>query len=279
MPPSHISGTSRALYRVFIAPTLRSTISVPLLYAPAFAPSLHTPTSLAASTPSLTSQTCIRTIKYTKDTRRHALSDYFVMDNAIEADYINLVSKKGEFYSGVPLEEALMSFDRVTHHLVEVSPGKVDELGRPDPEHPPTCRIMSKMDLREQHQRKLELMRKQEKGDSTKLIEINWAIAQGDLKHRLERMKKFLKQGRKVEVTLKAEGRKGSVKKATPEEAEAVLKAVRDVLAECKGASEMKSEGTLGGTLLLVFKGKKMEDQDKKGKRSKNTETEETEEP
>ncbi|EFQ89939.1 hypothetical protein PTNB73_04741 [Pyrenophora teres f. teres] len=273
MPPSHISGTSRALYRVFIAPTLRSTTSVPLIYAPAFAPPISTPTSMAVSTPSLTSRTCIRTVKYTKDTRRHAISDHYVIDSAIDSEYINLVNEKGEFFPGVPLVEALTSFNKVTHHLVEVAPGKVDELDRPDPNHPPTCRIMTKIELREQHQRKLELIRKQEKGDSTKTVELNWAIAQGDLGHRLERVRKFLKQGRKVEVTLKAEGRKGSIKKATPEEAEAVLQAVRDVVAECKGASEMKSEGTVGGLMLLVLKGKKMEGEDKKSKKNRQEET------
>jgi len=277
MPPSHISGTSRALYRVFIAPTLRSTTSVPLIYAPAFAPPISPSASLAISTPSLTLRTSIRTIKFKKDTRRHALSDHYVMDSAIDAEYINLVSEKGEFHSGVPLNEALTSFNRVTHHLVQVAPGKVDELGRPDPHSPPTCRIVSKIDLREQHQRKLELARKQEKGDSTKIVELNWAIAQGDLGHRLERIKKFLKQGRKVEVTLKAEGRKGSNKKATPEEADAVLKSVRDVVADCKGTAEMKSEGTVGGHMMIVFKGKKVEDEDKKSKKKKREDTNETE--
>ncbi|KAF7441511.1 translation initiation factor [Pyrenophora tritici-repentis] len=180
MPPSHIPSTSRALYRVFIAPTLRSTTSIPLIYAPAFAPPISTPTAIAASTPSLTSRTCIRTVKYTKDTRRHAISDHFVIDSAINSEYINLVNEKGEFTPGVPLVEALTSYNRVTYHLVEVNPGKVDEFDRPDPDHPPTCRIMTKIELREQHQRKLELIRKQEKGDSAKTLEINWAIAKGE---------------------------------------------------------------------------------------------------
>ncbi|RMZ70424.1 translation initiation factor IF3 [Pyrenophora seminiperda CCB06] len=276
MPPSHISGTSRALYRVFIAPTLRSATSVPLLYAPAFAPSPSAPTSLAASPSNLTPRTCIRTIKYTKTTR-HALSDHYVMDTAIESYYINLVTETGEFHLEVPLDDALASFDRATHHLVEVSPGKVDEFGRPDPAHPPTCKIISKINLRAQHQVKLELMRKQEKGDALKIVEINWAIAQGDMGHRLEKIRKFLKQGKKVEVTLKAEGRKGSNKKATPEEAGAVLRAVRDVVAECKSTSEMKSEGEVGGLMTLVFKGKKVEDKDNKDRKNKHSEPDERE--
>lgn len=255
MPPTHISGTSRALYRVFVAPNLRATTSIPLLYAPAFAPSA--PSSIAA--PSLTSRTTIRTKKYTKDTRRHALSDYFVIDKAIEADHINLVDDEGKFHDNIPLSRALASFNRVTHHLVQVSPGKVDEMGRPDPADPPTCRVVSKMDLRSQHERKLELLRRQAKGlgagPGPKNLELNWAIAGGDLKHRIEKMKGFLREGRKVEITL---GPKRRGRKATPEEADALMTALRTAVKECKGANEVKHEGAVGGVMTVVFEGKKI---------------------
>ncbi|EOA90562.1 hypothetical protein ACJQWK_07776 [Exserohilum turcicum] len=260
MPPTHISGTSRALYRVFIAPSLRTSTSIPLLYAPAFAPSASLPTSLASSTPSLAPRTTIRTKKYTKDTRRHALSDYYVIDNAIEADRINLVDENGQFHSDVDLDEALDSFDKVTHHLVQMTPGKVDEYGQVDPESLPTCRVISKIDLRTQHQRKLETLRRQAKGQgagpSSKSLELNWAIAPGDLKHRLEAFKRFLREGRKVEVML---GPKKQGRKATPEEASAVIKAVRDAVDECKGSHEVKSEGQVGDVMMVVFEGKKLD--------------------
>jgi translation initiation factor IF-3 len=257
MPPSHMSGTSRALYRVFVAPNLRASTSIPLLYAPAFAPSVRS--SIAA--PSLTSRTSIRTKSYAKDTRRHALSDYYVIDAAIEADHVNLVDEEGAFQKAVPLKEALTSFNKVTHHLVQMAPGKVDEFGRADPNNLPTCRVISKMNLRAQHERKLETLRRQAKGHSTgptpKSLELNWAIAGGDLKHRLEKMKDFLREGRKVEVML---GPKKKGKKATPEEANAVFKAIRDAVAECKGAGQVKSEGDVGGVMTIVFEGRKMEE-------------------
>ncbi|EMD90729.1 hypothetical protein COCC4DRAFT_127220 [Bipolaris maydis ATCC 48331] len=260
MPPTHISGTSRALYRVFIAPSLRTTTSIPLLYAPAFAPLVSGPTSLASSTPSLTSRTSIRTKKYTKDTRRHAISDYYIIDNAIEAERINLVDENGTFHNDVPTEEALTSYDKVTHHLVQMTPGKVDEYGELDPENLPTCRVISKIDLRAQHERKLETLRRQAKGQGagpiSKSLELNWAIAPGDLKHRLESLKRFLKEGRKVEVLM---GPKKKGRKATPEEADAVIKAVRDAVGECKGAREGKSEGQVGGVMTVVFEGRKVE--------------------
>jgi translation initiation factor IF-3 len=258
MPPAHISGTSRALYRVFIAPNLRNTTSIPLLYAPAFAPA-SSPTSLSSSTPSLTSQTSTRGIKYTKDTRRHAISDYYVIDNAIKAPFVNVVDEEG-FHKDVPLDDALTSFNKVTHHLVQMTPGSWDENGRQDLADLPTCRVISKIDLRAQHQRKLETLRRQAKGQGTgppnKSLELNWAIAAGDLKHRLVAMKKFLTEGRKVEVTL---GPKKQGRKATPEEANAVIKAITDAVAECKGARQTKSEGQVGGIMTIVFEGKKVE--------------------
>ncbi|KAJ4376303.1 hypothetical protein N0V83_001586 [Neocucurbitaria cava] len=258
MPPIHISGTSRALYRVFVAPNLRATTSIPLLYAPAFAPSQYNSPN---QTPSLLPRTCIREKKYTKDTRRHALSDYYVIDTAIEADAINLVDEDGKFHTDVPLDEALASFNKVTHHLVQVTPGKVDELGRADPANLPTCRILTKMDLRAQHQRKLETLRRQAKGQTTgpspKSLELNWAIAGGDLKHRLERLKEFLREGRKVEILL---GPKKRGKKATEDEARGVMKAVKEAVGECKGANEVKSEGSVGGVMTVVYEGRKIEE-------------------
>ena len=260
MPPTHISSTSRALYRVFVAPTLRTTsaaIPIPIHYAPAFAPAFALPSTNPLS------QTSVRNKSFTKDTRRHALSDYYILDGAIRAPYVNLVDADGKFHKDIPTNEALSSFDKVTYHLVQMSPGKVDEFGVQDPAHPPTCRIISKIDLRAQHQHKLEILRRQAKGQgacpSMKNLELNWAIAGGDLNHRLEKLKSFLKEGRKVEILL---GPKKRGRKATPEEADSVLEAVRNAVAECKGSSETKASGSVGGVMTIVFEGRKLEGKD-----------------
>jgi translation initiation factor IF-3 len=256
MPPTHISGTSRALYRVFVVPNIRAKTSIPLLYLPAFASP-----SYPSQSPSLTSHTIIRTKTYKKDTQRHALTDYYILDNAIQSPRINLVNEDGKYFTNVPITDALFKVNRMTHYLVQVTPGKVDEFGHQDPDDLPTCRIMSKMALREQHKRKIETLRRQAKGQTAGLamknLELNWAIAPGDLKHRLERLKEFLREGRKVEVLL---GPKKRGRKASEEEANAVMKAVRDAVGECRGSSEVKSEGTVGAVLTVVFEGRKVED-------------------
>ncbi|KAH3939411.1 hypothetical protein HBH53_235090 [Parastagonospora nodorum] len=272
MPPSHISGTSRALYRVFVAPTLRAPTSIPLLWAPAFA---HSP----SPTPSLASHTTIRTKTYVKDVARHALSDHYVLDGAIRSKRINFVDESGTFNPGMPLADALSRVNRVTHYLVQMTPGKVDEFGNQDPNDLPTCRVMSKIALREQHEKKLDLARRQAKGlgagPAPKNMEFSWAIAGGDLKHRLSKLKEFLGDGRKVEV-LMAPKKKGRT--ATEDEASGVIAAVRGAVEEVKGAKEVKSEGEVGGIMMLTIEGPKKKRQ-KDSKKEKSSEEEAAEAP
>lgn len=251
MPPYNISCTSRALYRVFIAPSLARPSLVPItLLTPRNAPPIPG----------------VRYKHFKKDTRRHALSDHYTFDAAIKVSHVNFIDLDGRFHSNVPIAEAQSSFNRTLNHLVLINPGKVDEYGRPDPNDMPICKVTPKIDLRAQHLKKLEIERRASKGlgkgPSMKNLELNWAIAEGDLKHRLGKMKEFLREGRKVEVLLGPK-RKGRV--ASEKECRDVLVKVRDAVGECKGAAEVKDpEGTVGGVMTLIFEGKKME-KEKKG--------------
>ncbi|UPX17349.1 uncharacterized protein EKO05_0007711 [Ascochyta rabiei] len=263
-----MSSTSRALYRVFVAPNLRTTTNgIPIQFAPAFAPTFGPPS--ATVTP--LNQTQVRTRTFArKDTRRHALSDHFIIDGAINAPRVNYVDANGNYFEDVATLDALSSFNKVTHHLVQVTPGQVDEYGTPDPDHPPVCRVVSKIDLRAQHERKVDAVRKQTKGVTgppQKNLELNWAIGGGDLKHRLNKLQQFLTEGRKVEVLL---GPKKRGRKATPDEADAVLKAVVGAVDECKGAREVKREGDVGAVLTIMLEGKKMEEKKKSDERARS---------
>ncbi|ORX94719.1 hypothetical protein BCR34DRAFT_219602 [Clohesyomyces aquaticus] len=252
MPPLHLSGTSRALYRVFIAPSLSPALRI----AANKSPRTLTPSSL-----SLLPQTWIRPKVFKRDTQRHALSDTYTLDTAINSPTVNLVDLQGRFHAQVSLNDTLNSLDRSLYHILQVSPGKVDEFGRPGRSNPPTCKVISKMDLRQQHKLKLDIARKQARGISSgpalKNLELNWAIDENDLRHRLKKMTGFLKEGRKVEVLLGPK-RRGRV--ATTTECQALLAKVRDAVAECKGAKESKEpDGKIGGVVTLVFEGKKVE--------------------
>lgn len=249
MPPFHLCSASRALYRVFVAPN----VARPSTIAPI--------TSTLRAPPQIfTAQTPIRLKSFKKkDTQRHSLSDAYTFDNAIKSDYINLIDDSGKMHRNVPFDEAMRSFNRTLNHLVLIEGGKLDMFGRPDPENPPICKVVSKMDLRLKHQKKLDLERKEKKGTAVKdkNLELNWAIAPGDLKHRVKKLQEFLLEGRKVEVLI---GPKRRGRQATEEECRALLKGVRGAVEEIKGVSEPKPPvGTIGGVMTMIFQGKKQE--------------------
>lgn len=264
MPPTHISGASRAIYRVFIAPTLYPSNLNSFLYAPTFA---------TLQTTTLPSQRHTRAFKQQryvphggKEAQRHRLTDHFVLNNAIDSDYVNVVDEKGEFTANVPLRDAIYEGNRNNTLLLQVSPGKVDASGRMDPQALPTCRVVTKEYLNLQLSDKLKKLREQAKSKITKgknskagakTLELNWAIASGDLKHRLGRLKEFLSEGRKVEILL---GPKKRGRRATEQEAAAVLQALREAAAECKGSTEVKSDGKVGGIMTIIFEGRIIEE-------------------
>jgi translation initiation factor IF-3 len=245
----HLTSTSRALYRVFVAPYVAPLPHIPLQCAP-------TGSRNVPFLPITSVRTRIGGPKKAP-AKRQALSDIYTFDNAIQADAINLIDEKGTFRPNIYFQDAMRKFNRVTHHLLLISEGRTNELGEQDPEHLPTCKIITKIDLRSQYNRKIEIATKLQKGPSSKNLELNWAIAGGDLKHRLEKLKTFLKEGKKVEVVF---GFKKRGKKATEAEANGVLKAVTDAVDECKGAGELKREGVVGGVMTIVYQGTRLQE-------------------
>ncbi|KAF2686866.1 hypothetical protein K458DRAFT_476577 [Lentithecium fluviatile CBS 122367] len=245
----HLTSTSRALYRVFVAPTLHTT------HPAIFRPPIRLVTPLIPVIPR-------RTIYYKKVAQRHTLTDHYTFDDAIEASHVNLVDERGIFLNNMPIEQALKNYNRTTHHLLLVAPGTVDEFGISDPEDMPICKIVSKIDLRKQFAKKLELKAREESGrlgtaGDAKKLELNWAIAGGDLAHRLSKLQNFLREGRKVEVTLAPKHNKYRGREASSEECDKVLKAIRDAVLDCRGASEPKEpDGVSGGVMTLFFQGR-----------------------
>ncbi|KAF2122972.1 hypothetical protein BDV96DRAFT_561772 [Lophiotrema nucula] len=249
MSPLHPSSTSRALFRVFIAPALRATPVRPQ----------HAPLPSSRAHPSLSSVRWKSFVR--RDTQRHAITDHYTLDNAIQHPYVNFVDANGQFRNGWDIER--ISYNRATHHLLLLNSGKQDAAGNQDPDNLPMCKIISKIDLRAQHEKKLDLERKRAKGLTAtgmapKNMELNWAISGNDLSHRLTKLKQFLQEGRKVEVLF---GPKRRGRKATAEECNKVLADVRAMVDNLKGAGEVKEpEGTLGGVMTLVFEGRKIEE-------------------
>ena len=116
---------------------------------------------------------------------------------------------------------------------------------------------MSKKEIYEQERvkRDQKVAARKNSADNAKTIELNWAIAEGDLAHRMKRVEEFLGQGRKVEVVLAK--RKGG-RKASVEECEGLVGRIQDVVGRVEGAKVGKSmEGKLGGVATLFLEGSK----------------------
>lgn len=246
----HLSSTSRALYRIFIAPNLTSS------------PFRLQHTFLLPQAVRLLPPISTRSAgTYTRNKqKRHTLADSFTFDNAIDATYIDFVDTEGRFFENVLIDDAYRTFKRVSHHLVLLKPAPVDEDGVPDPNARPLCKVISKIELRAQHEKKVALERRlamgKEAGDVVvKNLELNWAIESADLKHRLDKLRQFLEEGKKVEILI---GPKRRGRQATEQECRGLLKAIKDLVLDIKGTSEAQEpEGVMGGVMTLIYQGPK----------------------
>ncbi|KAF2718903.1 hypothetical protein K431DRAFT_287227 [Polychaeton citri CBS 116435] len=150
--------------------------------------------------------------------------------------------------------DLLRMYDKKTHWLIQVTP---DEPGNPD--FIPSCKIVSKKEEYEAEKRKKQLQKEQAKvgakEGSTKTLELNWAIDQNDLSHRLGRISEFLSEGRKVEMVFAAKKRG---RKATREECDALLGKIAKVVDTVPGAKEHKNglQGKIGGFATLLLEGR-----------------------
>ncbi|QSZ37308.1 hypothetical protein DSL72_009402 [Monilinia vaccinii-corymbosi] len=164
-------------------------------------------------------------------------------DEEITAPFLRL--KKPDQSLDYPRSTAriLQSFDRKTHMLQVVAMGEEGEV-------PIACIL----DKREAYLQKKAQKKGKKPGSVTKTIEMNWAIEKNDLGHRLEKIRGFLEKGNKVEILL-AGKKKGRT--ATMEEAEEVVRRIREFVGGVEGAREKKAmEGKVGAQAILHFEGK-----------------------
>jgi translation initiation factor IF-3 len=170
---------------------------------------------------------------------------------------VSLVGEDGKLQEPCYTVDILHSMDRKRDSLVVVVPG--------EPGTPPICKIMNKEAMRVAEKAKAKAPRP---SVTEKTIELNWAIDGNDLSHRLVKMKSFLGKGFRVEVVM---GTKRKGRKASEEEAEALIEKVRKAAGEVDGARESKPvDGELLGMLTLQFEGKS-----KKGKKDGDVEVSE----
>lgn len=164
--------------------------------------------------------------------------------------------------------------DRKVHFLIKVGekvhprftnlPGP--EEGQPDIRpHIPICKAVSKAQFRQGQAEKLKP--KKDASALVKEVEVNPAMSQHDLDHRLKRLKEFLEDGRRVEVAFGKKKRKGwkQKKDVAENEVNEMLEQIRQAVGEVEGAREWKEmEGQAGGTLTMYFEAKRDKPEAKK---------------
>ncbi|CZR57259.1 related to translation initiation factor IF-3 [Phialocephala subalpina] len=228
------SSTAAALHRVFIAPIEQSHHQ--FLQRTSLLPrstSIHPPILLTPQRRTLVNL-------------HRAEKSRLPRDDEIKSWSVQLVTEDGKLQEPRSTMAILDSMDRKKDSLVIVKEG--------EPGIPPICKIMNKVAMRESEKAR----RKAEKkgGVTVKTMELNWAIDNNDLGHRLTKLKEFLGKGQRVEVLL-ASKRKGKGRKATEEEAMRVIGKIRGAMREMEGAKEMKPmEGKILGTATLFLEGK-----------------------
>lgn len=121
----------------------------------------------------------------------------------------------------------------------------------------PVCKVENKIEAAAKL-RAAENARKEAKKlapEGVKIMELNWAIAEGDLGHRMKKVREFLMDRRRVEIVV-APKKRG--KRASREEADSMLKKVRQSITEVEGAKEIRPmQGQVGGVVSIMVEGKR----------------------
>lgn len=141
--------------------------------------------------------------------------------------------------------------DPRSEHLVQVDPADPD-----DPRSLPKCKIVSKSYLREKARAEQESVKERSKVQrSGKIVELNWAIAPGDLEMKLNKVCAFLEEGRKVDVMIAPRKRK---RVASKDEMDEVLKRMLESVETVEGVTQIATpEGKVGGTMIYFFEKRK----------------------
>ncbi|KAI4188154.1 MAG: hypothetical protein L6R41_002340 [Letrouitia leprolyta] len=253
---SHLLSTAEALQRVFLPSVPLVLKTLPLHDAPRHRLPI-VPRRQATFPPSIQSN------RFAQSQDAGPPRDEAIGSPAIQ---IQVPDSNGLLQPPRSLRDTLASIDRHLNFLVHVGdkvhpryanePGP--EEGQPDTRPKiPVCKIISKADYRLAEYAKQKP--KKSAAASSKELEVHWSMAPNDLKHRLEKLKEFLEQGRRVEVVF-GKKRKGwrDKRDVSDEGAKQILKQIRDAVAEVEGAKEWKEmDGQLRGGLTMFFEAKR----------------------
>ncbi len=108
-----------------------------------------------------------------------------------------MIDQEGEALGIISLEEALQKAEDANLDLVEVSPDS----------KPPVCKILNYGKYRYQQQKRVAQARKNQKIIELKEVVLRPSIEENDFQIKLRNVRRFLKDGNKVKITLRFRGR------------------------------------------------------------------------
>ncbi|KAF2462053.1 hypothetical protein BDY21DRAFT_6531 [Lineolata rhizophorae] len=187
------------------------------------------------------------------------------IDRDISATECILLSSSPPFSGGDP-EKTWKLLKQVKenqpgHHLVQV--GEQTRFIMRQRVKLATVRIIPASELNDKEQKRVESWavekgKKDKKGKAkvqTKEMEMSWVTDRNDLGHKLGRVKEFLDDGKRVEVSFSG---KHNRRRAEPEECKNLVNHVRSQILGWKGVKEWKVEnGSIGKRLTLYFEAPK----------------------
>lgn len=182
----------------------------------------------------------------------------YVVDDAITSRFVQLKQLNSDtgrtsLSEPIALREALREVNR-QHEVLR-------QIGKSDGTKPAIVEICSKEalagELRKKEERAAET-KKNARASKPKQVELNWAIGGHDLEIKMKQLSDFIEKGKKVEILLASRKRQ---RKATPEEAQALHKKIKDTIAEI-GAKEIKPmEGAVGAQAMMTVQKPKTKEQ------------------
>ncbi|KAL2141079.1 hypothetical protein VTI28DRAFT_2877 [Corynascus sepedonium] len=176
-------------------------------------------------------------------------NDRTMRDYDIVFPWIQIRQENGSLTEPQRTSAVLKKLDIGRQSLVLLATPRTDASSK-GPEYP-ICRITDRQaELAAQAEK--DALKKKVPKIVNKELEINWATAPHDLRTKTTQLKKFLKKGYQVRITMMHPKRRDK-RRASSDEASRVLKTVESSIAEIPGAKESKPrEGSVGDTLVML---------------------------
>jgi len=112
-------------------------------------------------------------------------------------------------------------------------------------------KLVTNDELRDEARSKARLKTVKKTDDLVKQIELNWAITGNDLGYRLDWLRRFMSEGRRVEILIAPKRR---ARRATKEEIAALMQTVRQAIADVEeGAEEWKTMLGVPGAQVTLY--------------------------